>query len=60
MPSSGGGCSASVVEIALVTTWAATPAGIALDAPIWPSVSSRYETFRIAVHDILLEGAGAG
>ena len=48
-----------LVEIALVTTWSATPAGVALDAPVWPSISARYETFRIAVHEVVLEGAGS-
>jgi hypothetical protein len=49
----------AVVEIALVTTWTAAPAGVSLEAPIWPSISARYDTFRIAVHDILIEGSGA-
>ena len=48
------------VEIALVTTWSAAPDGTSLDAPLWPGISSRYDVFRIAVHDILLEGAGGG
>jgi len=48
------------VEIALVTTWSAAPAGVSLDAPVWPAISNRYDTFRIAVYDILLAGAGAG
>jgi hypothetical protein len=48
------------VEIALVTTWSAAPAGTALDEPLWPSISDRYDSFRIAVFDILIEGTGAG
>lgn len=48
------------VEIALVTTWSAAPAGASLDEPLWPTISNRYDVFRIAVHDILLEGAGRG
>jgi hypothetical protein len=48
------------VEIALVTTWSASPAGSSLDAPLWPSITSRYDTFRVAVHDIHLQGAGGG
>jgi hypothetical protein len=48
------------VEIALVTTWSAAPAGVALDAPLWPGISNRYDRFRIEVHDILLEGVGRG
>jgi hypothetical protein len=49
----------SDVEIAFVTTWSGVPAGRSLEAPIWPSISDRYDTFRIAVHRILIEGAGA-
>ena len=49
----------AVVEIALITTWTAAPAGVALEEPLWPSIAERYDTFRIAVHDIILEGAGA-
>jgi hypothetical protein len=48
------------VEIALVTTWSAVPEGMALDQPIWPWVSDRYDAFRIELHRILLAGAGAG
>ena len=48
------------VEIALITTWAAVPDGMPLDQPLWPSISDRYDTFRIEVHRILLEGVGAG
>ena len=46
------------VEIALVTTWSTTPAGVALDAPIWPSISDRYDAFRVSVYDIFAEGRG--
>jgi hypothetical protein len=48
------------VEIALVTTWSAAPDGVSLDAPLWPAISNRYDAFRVEVHDVLLEGAGAG
>ena len=48
------------VEIALVTTWSTAPADVSLDAPLWPSISDRYDTFRVEVHDVLIEGAGAG
>jgi hypothetical protein len=47
------------VEIALVTTWSAAT-GVDLEAPLWPSISSRYSAFRIAVHHVLLDGAGPG
>jgi hypothetical protein len=47
------------VEIALVTTWSPAPAGVELDAPLWPSISDRYDAFRVAVYDILIEGTGA-
>jgi hypothetical protein len=46
------------VEIALITTWSEAPPDIALDAPLWPAISTRYDTFRIEVHDIFLEGSG--
>jgi hypothetical protein len=48
------------VEIALVTSWSTAPAGVMLDAPLWPAISDRYDAFRIAVFDILIEGTGAG
>jgi hypothetical protein len=48
------------VEIALVTSWSAAPAGLSLDAPLWPEISNRYDAFRVEVHDVLLDGAGAG
>jgi hypothetical protein len=48
------------VEIALVTTWTAVSGGVDLGAPLWPSISSRYDAFRVEVHDILLDGSGAG
>jgi hypothetical protein len=50
----------AAVEIAFVTTWSSAPAGVALEAPLWPTIADRYEVFRVAVHDILLEGAGGG
>jgi hypothetical protein len=48
------------VEIALVTSWSAAPPGVALDEPLWPSISNRYDTFRIGVYDILIAGTGGG
>jgi hypothetical protein len=36
------------------------PDGVSLEDPIWPSISSRYDTFRVEVLDVLLEGGGAG
>ena len=50
----------AAVEIALVTTWSSAPHGVSLDQPLWPSVADRYDTFRIAVHDVILEGVGGG
>ena len=47
-----------VVEIAFMSTWTQEPPGLALDAPIWPEISDRYETFRMEVHDVILEGVG--
>ena len=48
------------VEIALVTTWTTPPAGQALDEPLWPSISERYDVFRIELHRILIAGVGGG
>ena len=48
------------VEISLVTTWSAAPDGVVLEDPLWPSISSRYDAFRVEVLDVLLEGSGAG
>jgi hypothetical protein len=50
----------AAVEIALVTTWSAVPAGADLEAPLWPAVASRYDVFRIQLLDVLLEGPGPG
>ena len=47
-----------VVEIAFMSTWAQAPAGLALDAPLWPAISDRYETFRMELDDVILEGLG--
>ena len=47
-----------VVEIAFVSTWTEAPPELALDAPIWPAISDRYETFRMELHDVILAGAG--
>jgi hypothetical protein len=47
-----------VVEIAFMSTWAGAPAGLALDAPIWPAISDRYESFRMDLLDVVLEGLG--
>jgi hypothetical protein len=48
----------SAVEIAFMSTWTAEPAGVRLDAPLWPGISERYDVFRLEVHEILLEGRG--
>jgi len=48
----------SSVEIAFVSTWTGEPAGLSLAEPIWPGISDRYESFRMAVHEIVLGGAG--
>lgn len=48
------------VEIAFVSTWNAAPAGRSLEQPIWPSISDRYDTFRVVVQTILVEGVGPG
>jgi hypothetical protein len=48
----------STVEIAFVSTWTGSPAGIALDAPIWPDISAHYDSFELGLFDVLLEGSG--
>jgi hypothetical protein len=45
-----------VVEIAFVSTWSASPDRTRLEEPIWPQISSRYDTFRVSVFDIILSG----
>jgi hypothetical protein len=47
------------VEIAFVSLWSGVPPGVALDAPLFPTIADRYDEFRIALLDVLLEGAGA-
>jgi hypothetical protein len=46
-----------VVEIAFVSAWSAGRDRMLLEAPIWPEISTRYDTFRITVFDILLAGS---
>jgi hypothetical protein len=46
------------VEIAFVSTWSREPDGRRLDEPLWPSISARYDTFRLEVLEIVLEGEG--
>lgn len=48
----------STVEIAFVSTWTASPAGVALDEPLWPDISAHYDSFELGVFDVLLEGSG--
>lgn len=49
------------VEIAFVSTWAATPGGVSLEEPIWPEISGRYDTFRAELFEIHVDGSpGAG
>jgi hypothetical protein len=47
----------SSVEIAFVSTWSAAPAGRALDEPIWPDISTQYESFALRLFDVLIEGS---
>jgi hypothetical protein len=48
------------VEIAFLSTWTSVPPGRALDEPIWPDISSRYDTFALEVHEVALIGDGPG
>ncbi len=50
----------SSVEIAFVSTWSASPAGRALDEPIWPDISAQYDTFVVRLFDVLLVGSPRG
>lgn len=45
------------VEIAFVSTWAGTPGDASLEEPIWPEISGRYDTFRVELFDILVDGS---
>ena len=46
------------VEIAFMSIWTGVPEGWSLDAPIWPSISDQYATFRAELYDLFLAGAG--
>jgi heme-degrading monooxygenase HmoA len=46
-----------VVEIAFVSTWSAAQDRASLEAPIWPEISSRYDTFRVDVFEVVLAGS---
>jgi hypothetical protein len=46
------------VEIAFVSTWSAIPAGGSLSDPIWPEISTRYDTFRVELLEVVLTGSG--
>ena len=48
-----------VVEIAFVSTWSSAKDRESLEEPIWPQISTRYDTFRIEVFDIVLSGTPA-
>jgi hypothetical protein len=48
----------SDVEIAFISMWAAAPVGRALDEPLWPSISARYDVFEVSVHEVMIEGVG--
>ena len=48
-----------VVEIAFISTWSSAKDRESLEAPIWPQISMRYDTFRVEVFDIVLSGTPA-
>jgi hypothetical protein len=48
----------SDVEIAFVSTWTSGPGDGSLEEPMWPSISARYDSFRVEVLRILIEGSG--
>jgi hypothetical protein len=49
----------SDVEVAFVSTWSEAPAGRALDEPIWPDISSRYDAFEVETFTPILSGPPA-
>ena len=46
------------VEIAFLSTWTSVPEARSLEEPIWPDISSRYDTFALEVHEVALIGSG--
>lgn len=46
------------VEIGFFSTWSEAPPQVDLNAAVFPTVSDRYDTFRIEVFEILIQGAG--
>ena len=46
------------VEIAFVSTWTGEPQDRPLGEALWPSISARYDSFRVTVQTILVDGAG--
>jgi len=44
------------VEVAFVSAWAEAPAGRALDQPIWPDISARYDVFQVETFVPFLSG----
>jgi hypothetical protein len=47
------------VEVAFVSTWSEIPPGRALDQPIWPDISSRYDAFQVETFVPILSGPPA-
>jgi hypothetical protein len=45
-----------VVEIAFVSSWSGDHDRASLEQPIWPQISTRYDSFRVTVFDIVLAG----
>jgi len=49
----------SDVEVAFVSTWSEPLPGRALDQPIWPDISSRYDAFEVETFAPILSGPPA-
>ena len=49
----------SDVEVAFVSTWAEVPSDRALDQPIWPDISARYDAFQVETFVPILSGPPA-
>jgi heme-degrading monooxygenase HmoA len=47
------------VEVAFISAWEHAPAGRSLDEPLWPDISTRYDSFLVETYLSILSGASA-
>jgi hypothetical protein len=45
------------VEVAFISAWAGEPSTRSLDAPFWPDISARYDSFLVATYRPIVSGA---